>query len=130
MTIQEIHFQLIVHFCDLDTFSKNDIDKIRVPKEQEDQKWPMVQAALADMVEDKTIKLVGENAWVLDSPMENMRQELNISMKTGLLLSATIETFCKANQLPFEPIDPFNIHEGHIISVLHILNDILTADTA
>lgn len=117
----------MLYFCDNDTFSRTEMDKIQIDKKMEGHKWEIISAGLAEFVRDGLIQPMGVDTWILSTPMEGVRQEVNISMPTGVMIASTIEAFFRANDMEYELVDPFNIREDHIMTLLHILNDVLDA---
>lgn len=131
MTLQNIRLQLIRHFCDKDTLSSNEFDEFKVDNSLLGIKTDLIQAALVELREMGICReVVVGKIWMLTNPIENMRQELTLSLPVCVLLADTIETFFQANNMKYEKINPFNISEAHIITVIQILGDILDKGTA
>lgn len=126
MTIQDVANQLIILFCERDTFNLDD-DLARITVEKGANPKDIVWAALKDMEEHKLVKPIGaeERLWVLTRPINNVGQDVGLSIQTCILIADTIKTFFEANDMEYERIDPFEIHEGHIRTLLQILGDIL-----
>lgn len=125
LTLQAVRNQLVSHFATKDTFAITDIDKIAVDPEIEDSKPDVVVAALDQLVKMGIVENVRGKLWILSNPSQSMSQELTISMHTASLVANTLETFFEANELDYEPIDALDIHEGHILTLLQVLNEIL-----
>lgn len=136
MTVQYVINQLIIHFCEKDTFTLDDAVGIEVEPELESRQFDLVLAALEELEGTGMIRSIGGNEddeedepiWILTRPMQGVGQDVGISIQTSILIRDTIEQYMKANNLPYENIDPFHIHEGHIRRVLEIVSDVLDKD--
>jgi predicted naringenin-chalcone synthase len=128
MTLLEIRNQLFTHFCEKDTFSTEEFAKIKIAKELEGNRDAIIRTALAEMVEMGVSKPVVNDLWILSSPVSGAGQSVQLSMRISDAIAGTIETFLKANEVEFEEIDKFNLHEGHIWQLLGIINDLTESD--
>lgn len=129
MTIQYVVNQLIVHFCTKDTFRLDDVESINVEQGLREDHFDIVVAALDELEEKGIVKQVvlGDEPplWMLTRPMQGVGQDVGLSIQTCILIRDTIEAFHKANGMPYENIDPFMLHEGHIRRLLEIVGDVL-----
>lgn len=125
MTINEIKTQLITHFCDKPTFGIENFEKIVLEKDVESHRTDLLHAALNELVEDGLILKINQNLWMLKGDAGNISTQFELSLETSAFVARTIETFFKANNIEHEPIDPMQIGEREIQTLLHIINQIL-----
>jgi hypothetical protein len=134
VTIQDVANQIIIHFCEKDTFTLDDAAEIDVDPTLEANQFDLVLTALGELEEAGLIKSVGgyndkdpedEPFWILSRPMQGVGQDVRISIQTAIIIKDTIEQYMAANGLPHDSVNPFAIHEGHIRRVLEIVSDIL-----
>lgn len=130
MTLQDIRFQLIRHFCDKDSFGRNDFEAIKVDGQFEEAKDSLIIAALGELEKMGLIREVSINSfWMLSNPIESMVQQLTLSMPVCLLIADTIENFFKANGIDHDKVNPFDINQTHVLTVVQILDDMLDSNT-
>lgn len=129
MTLLDIRNQIFSHFCEKDTFSNLEFTNIKIEKSLEDHRDSLIRAALEEMGEVKLCKKVGDNLWIMSNPVGSAGQTIQLSMRASETVAETIETFFKANNVEHEPIDKFNLHEGHIWQLLGIINDLVEDGT-
>lgn len=125
MTLLDIRNQLFTHFCEKDTFSSEEFSKIKVEKELDNHRDDIIRAALDEMIALGVSKKVGNSLWMLSSPVNDAGQSVQLSMRVSDAVAATIETFLAANEIEHDPVDRFNLHEGHVWQLLGIINDLL-----
>lgn len=125
MTIQDIRNQLIGHFSFEDTFTMASKDSIYVEKENLDRKEAMIRSGLDELVNMGMIRSVDAGFWVMVRPAYEVVQPINLSIHTCLEIAETIETFFEGNDVDYDPINPLTLNEGHIKTLLQILNEIL-----
>ena len=128
MTVLNVVNQLIIHFCEKDVFTLEDFDNLSIDSSLEGHRHTLILTALDDMESRNLLRQVGSGVWMLTEPIRALGQDVGISIQTSILIGDTIESYMKANDLPFDKVDPFNIHEGHILRILEIVNDILNKD--
>ena len=129
MTLLEIRNQLFSHFCESDTFCIEDFAKIKLDKKLENERDDLIKVALAEMAEHGLCKQAGQKLWILASPVGSAGQTIQLSMQGSEQIANTIESFFKANKIEHDPIDKFNLHEGHIFQLLGIINDLAEKDS-
>lgn len=125
MTLLEIRNQLFSWFCESDTFSTADFPKIKIDKALEDKRDDLIRVALTEMGEHGLCKPAGANLWILSSPVGAAGQTVQVSMQASEAIAETIETFLTGHEIEHEPIDKFNLHEGHLWQLLGIINDLV-----
>lgn len=128
MTLLEIRNQLFTHFCEQDTFSLSDFPKIQLSKDMEGNREALIRVAMSEMVEMGVSKPAGNDFWILSNPVSGAGQSVQLSMRISDAIAGTIETFLDANEVEFEEIDKFNLHEGHIWQLLGIINNLTESD--
>ena len=130
MTVQDISNQLITLFCEKDTFDVvNDLNKVNVDVGLNDKKTQITIAALKEMEKSGIVLQIGEGVWILKKPMGNYGQQIGLSFKTSMWIADTLNNFFKANDMEYELVDIFNINEGHLITLLEIIEDTLDDQT-
>ena len=129
MTLSDIRYQLINFFCDKDVFGEENLDKIKVSKELESNKKEMVRVTLEDMVKDDMVRKVGDYTYILTIPLQAGGYDVGISNGTCMAIRDIIHTFRQANNLEGEPVDPFEIHEGHIIFLINIIGNLVETES-
>jgi hypothetical protein len=125
MTVQDVVNQLIIRFCEKDVFCFEEIDAIITDKSVSKDKELIVLHALKYMEENGLIVKIDKDKWVLSRPITSIGQDVGLSIQTCILIKDTIIGYYRANNMPYENIDVFNIHEGHIQTLLRIVNDAL-----
>lgn len=125
MTLLDIRNQLFSHFCEKDTFSIEEFSKIKLDKALEDQRDALIRVALVEMGEHGLCKPAGDKLWILSSPVGAAGQTIQVSMQASEAIAETIETFLTGHEIEHEPIDKFNLHEGHLWRLLGIINDLV-----
>lgn len=125
MTLLDIRNQLFSHFCEEDTFSIQQFSSIEIDKSLESSRDDIIRAALDEMVAMGVSKKVGNSLWMLSAPVNSHGQTIQITMPTSEVVAETIETFLKANEIDHDPVDKFNLHEGHIWQLIGIINDLV-----
>lgn len=128
MTLLPIRNQLFSLFLEQDTFSLDDFPKIKISKELEGNREALIRVAMSEMVEMGVSKPAGNDFWILSNPVSGAGQSVQLSMRISDAIAGTIETFLDANEVEFEEIDKFNLHEGHIWQLLGIINDLTESD--
>ena len=125
MTISDVVNQLTVHFLEEDRFSLDQLSALVFDKTiPAADRALFVTTALTDMEKSDMIRRVG-NTWYLTRPMGAIHNDVSLSISTCVLIKDTIESFHKAQGHKFEPVNPFEIHEGHMLHVLEILGNVL-----
>jgi hypothetical protein len=126
ITLLDVRNQLMGIFCQKSVFSENEIDSIKLTEDFNDRKHSIVVAALQQLEEMGLIKQVSEKDWMLTHPIGSSGQEVKMSMQTCNEIANTINTFLKAQNDEDTPrADALNINEGHIITLLQIMDVIL-----
>lgn len=124
MTLVTLKNQLLGFLCQKDIFSVNDFDSVKLPKELEDQREPLIKAALDDLSSMGMIKPVGATMWILTMPLNAAGQEVHLSMPVCNEIADVINTDLEAKGVE-DRVDALNLHEGHIIALLAIIDEIL-----
>jgi hypothetical protein len=127
MTLTHLTNQLVGLLCQKDTISAADFGGIKVAKDVEDRKEPLIRAALALLVEAGMLKPAGEDLWILVAPINAAGQEVHLSMPLCNEIASVINTDLEAKEVE-DRVDALNIHEGHIMALLAIIDEILNTD--
>ena len=129
MNLSEVRNQIISVFCEKPVFEASDMDCVKLPKEMNVRRDEIISAALSQLQETGLIKEVGEDYWMLNHPIGSSGQEIKLSMNTCNNIAETINTFLDAQGDDETPkADSLNLNEGHIITLLQILDVILMED--
>ncbi len=127
MTLLAIRSQLVGWLCNHDTFSVSDFVGIKVAKDLEDRKDAIVRAAVAGLVEIGMLQPAGEDLWILSAPLNASGQDVHLSMPLCNEIADVINTDLEAKDID-DRVDPLNIHEGHVMALLSIINELLVND--
>ncbi len=127
MTLLPVQNQLIQNFCEKDTFSMADFATVKVVPELNDRKDDIVRAALSNLVEIGMIKAAGEGLWILSQPLNTAGQDVHLSMPICNEIASIINTDLEAKGVE-DRVDALNLHEGHIIALISIIDEILGGD--
>jgi hypothetical protein len=125
MTLQSVINQLIIHFCQKETFSEEEMENIIIEKKLESNRKAIIIAALQDLEKNNVVIGLRDGTWILSKSINNIGQDVPISIRTSVLISDVISSFLKANNIDHDPIDIFDIQEGHIQTLLRIINETL-----
>ncbi len=126
ITLLDVRNQIIGVFCEKSTFELVDKDSINLTKDLNDRRNEIVDAALYQLHETGLIQKVSKDFWMLNHPIGSSGQEVKLSMVTCNNVAETINTFLKAQDDDETPrADSLNLNEGHIITLLQILDTIL-----
>lgn len=140
MTLTTIRAQLVSILCQQETFGPQDFAAVRVAKELEPHKEAVIRRALDDLVGAGMLAALPRPGaqpndpasqpvlWVLTQPIGSAGQTVHLSMHVANGIAETINTFFDAHETGDDRVDPLNIHEGHIITLLDILGDVLSTD--
>lgn len=129
MTLAHLRSQLIGHFSREDTFRSDDFRSLRIDDDAAEIAEPLIRAALADLVVIGLIVAANDNLWVLRRPLGADGQTLHLSLPVATGIAETINTFMLARKLDeMHVVDPLQITENDIITLLDILGDILDTD--
>lgn len=127
MTLMTVVNQLVGFFCEKDTFSTDDFLPIKVDPKLADRKDDLIRAALANLVDGGMIRPAGEGLWILCAPLNAQGQEVHLSMPICNEIAAVLNTNLEAKNID-ERVDALNLHEGHIVGLLQIIDEILNTD--
>ncbi len=128
MTLASVTNQIVGSLCEKDTFSISDFAGVKVAPELADHKDDIVRAALSNLVETGMIKPAGEGLWILSMPINANGQEVQLSMPVCNEIASVINTDLEAKGIQ-DRVDALNLHEGHIIALLAIIDQILNGDS-
>ena len=127
MTLIHISNQVIGLLCQKDTISPADFTGIKVAKDLEDRKEPLIRAALATLVEGGMLRPAGDDLWILVAPLNAAGQEVHLSMPVCNEIASVINTSLAAKEID-DRVDALHLHEGHITALLSIIDEILNTD--
>lgn len=129
MNLSDVRNQIIGVFCEKPVFEASDIECVKLPKIMNDKRQEIVTAALLQLQETGLIRKVAEDYWMLNHPIGSSGQEIKLSLNTCNNVAETINTFLKAQGDDETPrADSLNLNEGHIITLLQILDMVLMED--
>lgn len=125
MTLLHITNQLISFFCKEHVFSKSDFSVINVDN-MEEFRESIILTSLQELVEVGIIKkVVDQEMWIMNMPPGSGGQEITFSLPVSNAVAETINSFYKANNIDADMVDPLNLNENHIMTLIEILHDIL-----
>ncbi len=127
MTLLPITNQIVGSFCEKDTFTIADFATVKVAPELSDRKDDIVRAALSNLVEAGMIKPAGEGLWILSQPLNAAGQDVHLSMPICNEIASIINTDLEAKGIE-DRVDALNLHEGHIVALISIIDEILGGD--
>lgn len=127
MTLLNVTNQIVGALCGKETFSTTDFLPIKIDPKLSDRKDDLIRAALANLVDMGMIRPAGEGLWILCAPLNAQGQDIHLSMPVCNELAAVINTNLEAKGVE-ERVDALNLHEGHIIGLLQIIDEILNTD--
>ena len=127
MTLTSVTNQVVGFLCQKDTISAADFAGIKVAKDLEDRKEPLIRAALALLVESGMLKPAGDDLWILVAPLNAAGQEVHLSMPLCNEIASVINTDLEAKGIE-DRVDALSLHEGHIMALLAIIDEILNTD--
>jgi len=127
MTLVSLTNQLVGILCQKDTISSADFVGIKVAKDIEDRKELLIRAALGALVESGMIRPAGDDLWILVAPLNAAGQEIHLSMPLCNEIASVINTDLEAKGIE-DRVDALSLHEGHIVALLAIIDEILNTD--
>lgn len=127
MTLLNVTTQIIGFLCQENIFTEDNFISIKVEPKYQDIKEDLIKTALEDLVSNGVVKKIGEkNQWIMIYPPGTQGQEVSLSLPTCNWIAETINTFSKANNLEIEHVNPLNINEIHINTILEIIQDLIS----
>lgn len=127
MTLLHLRGQIVSWLCEHDTISAADFGTFKVTEDLKDRRDLLVMAALANLVEIGMLQPAGADLWILTQPLNAQGQEVHLSMPLCNEIADVINTDLEAKDIE-DRVDPLNIHEGHIMALLSIINELLVND--
>ena len=127
MTLLSIRNQIVGILLQKDSVSVSDFSGIKVPDDLADRREDLVRTALGTLCEAGAIRPVGNDLWILVSPLNAAGQDVHLSMTVCNEIADVLNTDLAAKEVD-EQVDVLNIHEGHIVGLLQIINDILAGE--
>lgn len=128
MTLLPVTNQLVAILCEKEMVSTDDFPTIKVEPKLADRRDDLIRAALSNLSDMGMIRAAGEGLWILCAPLNAQGQEVHLSMPLCNEIASVINTDLEAKDVD-ERVDALNIHEGHIIGLLHIIDEILNTDS-
>lgn len=127
MTLLNVTTQIIGFLCQENIFTEDNFISIKVEPKYEDIKDDLIKTALEDLISNGVVKKIGDkNQWIMIYPPGAQGQEVSLSLPTCNWIAETINTFSKANNLEIEHVNPLNINEIHINTILEIIQDLIS----
>ncbi len=128
MTLLDTRNQIVGRICEKGLFTTDDFLSIKVPAEFAAQRDDLTRAALEQLCNIGMLAKVGDNMWILSDPLNGGGQEVGLSMGVCNEIANVINTFAAAENAEAQ-VDALNIHEGHIVALLQIIDQILGNET-
>lgn len=128
MTLLDVRNQIISHFCEKDSFTRNDFINVEVDQLFEDQKDNLILSCLIELEKREIIVKISDSLWILTNPLNFSGQKINISMAVANAITETVNTFLEANNIEDTKVDSLNITEANIVDLLKIIGEILNND--
>lgn len=126
-SLLDIQNQLIGFFLQKSIFTLSDLQSIKVDADLSDKKEPAVRACLATLDEMKMVKKIDDETWVLTAPLNSSGQEVHLSMAVCNEIADVINMDLESKDID-DRVSSLEIHEGHIIALLSIINELLSDD--
>jgi len=101
-------------------------DSIWIEKDLEDKRPEMIKVALAELIEMGIVKAAGENFWVLTRPPHEIAVPVNLSLTVRVMVASVLETYYDGMGMDHPPINPLEIGEGHVVEIIHVLDEMLS----
>lgn len=126
MTLLHVTNQLISFFTKEHILSKEDFSMISVDSKLEDVRDSIILTSLEHLIELGIVKkIVDQDAWIMSVPAGLNGQEISISLPVASAIADTINTFYKANNIDANPVDPLDVGESNIVTLIEILHDLI-----
>ena len=135
MTLTDIKTDLFNFFGSHDSFSiEENFDQLSelniiISKEEKPLMKALIVKALESFEEQKIvvkIDILGKKQiWILDKPLAQYSQTLELSAPVLLLITKLINDYCDQVKNQEAKVDPLNIQERDINSLLLIINQLL-----
>lgn len=129
MTLLDCRNQIIGLLCQKELITTDDFPSIKVDPAFADRRDDLIRAALDQLCNFGMIAKVGDQTWVLSEPLGGAGQEVQLSMGLCNEIANVINTFAAAKDVEHQ-VDALNIHEGHIVALLQIIDEILGNEPA
>lgn len=126
-SLLDIQNQLIGFFLQKSVFSNADIQGIKVDADLVDKKEQAIRACLDTLQEMKIVKKIDDETWVLTAPLNSGGQEVHLSMAVCNEIAEVINMDLEAKDID-DRVSSLEIHEGHIVALLSIINELLSDD--
>ncbi len=127
MTLVDTRNQIVGRLCQKELFTTDDFAAVKVPADFTAYRDDLVRAALDQLCNAGMIAKVGEHTWVLSEPLNGAGQDVHLSMGLCNEIANVINTNLAAKDVEAQ-VDALNIHEGHIVALLQIIDEILGAE--
>lgn len=126
MTLLHVTNQLISFFTKEHILSKEDFSMISVDSKLEDVRDSIILTSLEHLIELGIVKkIIDQDAWIMSVPAGLNGQEISISLPVASAIADTINTFYKANNIDANPVDPLDVGESNIVTLIEILHDLI-----
>jgi len=136
MDLSTVRTDLFAYFSTHDTFSLDeDFDKLYplTNKAETPLQKALIEKALEEYVTQKIVSFlqfkVGDlpkKVWVLDKPIEQYSQTIDLNYPTLLGLTNLINNYCDQIKNKSAKVNPLNVQEKDINSLLLIVHEALT----
>lgn len=127
MTIKDAKILVLNYFKDSQQLFENKIPDLLLVSENKLLDIKIIEAALQDLIEAKIVKCLemefegkknkSTRIWVLTQPLSAYPQTIELSSSLVMEIANIVNTYCEVNKID-ERVDPFNITEKDIISLL------------
>ena len=128
LTLLDLTNQISEYFLDHTIFTFDEFGAINIPKEYNEIRNDLISAALDEMESEGFIKRVNEAQWILLKPIGFAGQDVHLSMETSVTVSATINAFLDAHNVPGNRSDALNLGEMDIVTLLQIIQSVISTE--
>lgn len=130
MTLSEIRNQILGHFVTNDHFSiEDDAGKITLPDSLVPSRDEIIALALSDLEKIDVVAKIGQDKWILRTPLISIRQNIQISGQTAELIADFINTYRDANGIKGDVCNKLDINERDLLNFLQIAHSLLNGET-
>lgn len=123
MTVLDAQLELLNYFENNHLFNlKSDFIKVIPITENKEADTAILIAALQDLEKNNILTNV-KDYWILNKPLQQRSQVVNLSYPTISSIVKIIQQFCLDNNIKEALVDPLNIQEKDIQSLIILLNN-------
>lgn len=123
----DVQNQVVGFFLQKDVMTLSDFQAIKVGDDLLEKKTEAIRAALGLLSEAGLVKELDSSTWVLVAPLNSAGQEVHLSMAVCNEVAEVINIDLESKEID-DRVSSLEIHEGHIVALLSIINELLADD--